>query len=200
MAYRIIHDKFMARKIIQVVLSFAFARIALHDSQGQQSGVELPKGPWSELFEVTSYKLVTCPDGNGGLFMTLKQTTLPLRYQSARWCPTGEAEGGRVNRWRFTSYGDAGRKVDEGEYLEEKMHGEWVSWHPNGLKQAEGYYSNGEPIGFHTSWHDNGEIAVTGNYLNGKPDGTWVHRDPTGRVTEIFHWHHGKVTSREKFD
>jgi len=169
-------------------------------SYAETNGVELPKGPWSELFEVTSYKLVTCPDGKSGLLTTLKQNTVPLRYHSARWCPTGEANGGRVTQWRFTSYDDAGRKVDEGEFLEGKMHGKCISWYPNGVEQAEGDYSNGEPIGSHTSWHDNGEIAVTMNYLDGKPDGIWVYRDPTGRIVKNVHWHLGKVISTDKFD
>jgi hypothetical protein len=169
-------------------------------SYAETNEVGLPKGPWSELFEVTSYRLVTCPDGKSGLLMTLKQTTLPLRYQSARWCPMGEGEGGRSSRWRFTGYDNAGHKVDEGEYLEEKMDANWISWHPNGVKHAEGYYSNGEPTGFHTSWHDNGEIAVTGNYLDGKADGIWVYRDSTGRIVKKVHWHLGKVIFTERFD
>lgn len=190
----------MARKIIQVVLLCAFTCVGLPDSRGQQSGAELPKDPWSGLAEVTSYNLVTCPDGKGGFLITFKQTSLPLRYHSARFCPKDGPKDGRINHWSFASYDNAGRQVDEGEFLEGKMYGKCISWHSNGVKQAEGNYSNGEPVGSFTSWHDNGEIAVTGNYLNGKPDGIWAHRDLTGRVTEIFHWHNGKVVSREKFD
>ena len=190
----------MIRKLSQPLLLCALTCILPLYSSAEANGVGLPKGPWSELFEVTSYELVTCPDGKSGLLTNLKQKTVPLRYHSARWCPTTEANDGRVTQWRFTSYDDAGRKVDEGEYLETKMHGLWISWHPNGVKQAEGHYSEGEPIGSHTSWRDNGEIAVTMNYLDGKPDGIWVYRDSTGRIVKNVHWRLGKVISTEQFD
>jgi hypothetical protein len=190
----------MKKKPSQLLFLCALTCILPLYSSAETNEGGLPKGPWSELFEVTSYKPVTCPDGKSGLLTTLKQTTLPLRYHSAGWCPTGETKGGRVNQWRFTGYDGAGRRVDEGEYLEGRMHGNWTTWHPNGVKQAEGYYSNGEPIGFHTSWHDNGEIAVTMNYMDGKPDGIWVYRDSTGRIVKKVHWHLGNVISTEQFD
>jgi hypothetical protein len=190
----------MIRKIPQLLFLWTLTCILPLYSSAETNEVGLPKGPWSELFEVTSYRQVTCPNGKSGLLTNLKQKTVPLRYNSARWCPTTEANDGRITQWRFTSYDDAGRKVDEGEYLEARMHGLWISWHPNGIKQAEGHYSAGEPIGSHTSWHDNGEIAVTMNYLDGKPDGIWVYRDSTGRVVKKVHWHLGKVISTERFD
>lgn len=187
------HDEFMMRKILQLLLFCALTCILPLYSPTETNGVGLPKGPWSELFEVTSSKLVFCPDGKSGLLTNLKQKSLPLRYHSARWCPMTEAKGGKVTQWRFTSYDDAGRKVDEGEYFEARMHGLWISWHPNGVKQTEGHYVNGEPIGSHTSWHDNGEIAVTMNYVDGKPDGIWVYRDSTGRIIKKLNWHLGKI-------
>ena len=124
----------MIRKLSQPLLLCALTCILPLYSSVEANGVGLPKGPWLELFEVTSYELVTCPDGKSGLLTNLKQKTVLLRYQSARWCPTTEANDGRVTQWRFTSFDDAGRKVDEGEYLEAKMHGLWISWHPNGVK------------------------------------------------------------------
>jgi antitoxin component YwqK of YwqJK toxin-antitoxin module len=172
----------------------------LQEIHAQTSRVELPKGPWSDLYEIPNYKLVTCPDGETGLLTTFTEKALSLRYHSGRWCPKSEPKDGRINQWKFTSYDEAGRKIDEGEYLEGKMHGRWISWYPNGVKKDEGYYLNGEPIGSYISWHDNGEIAVTGNYLDGKQDGIWVIRDFTGRILKNVYWHLGMLIMVEHFD
>ena len=79
----------------------------------------------SELFEVSSTKEVICPDGTTGVLISFKVTSklLPQRYHSAMCCPILNNEDNGPRRWGFTSYDKAGRKVDEGEYLNGEMHG-----------------------------------------------------------------------------
>lgn len=194
--------KFMGNKLLRIFLfSVAICIVQPHSSAALDGDGPL-KWQWPDLFEVSSFKEVICPDGKTGILMTLKvkSTLLPQRYHTARWCPMCETDAETCSRWMFTSYHKTGHKVDEGEYLDGEMHGKWISWHPNGVKEAESHYANGKQVGSFTGWHDNGAIAVTGSYLDGKPHDVWVYRATDGRVVKKIHWQAGEFISIEKFD
>ncbi len=122
------------------------------------------------------------------------ETKLPLRFSRTQSCPSS-ADSSIV---QFTSWDHNNKKVDEGLYVNKKMHGPWVSWHPNGNKAAESSYENGKQVGSFTTWHENGQIAVTGEHVNDKPHGLWMYRDETGKIKKRIKWDHGKLISKEE--
>jgi hypothetical protein len=123
---------------------------------------------------------------------------LPLRYTKYQFCAT-KIEAGHLVEAAFTSWDEAGNKVDEGHFLNKKMNGQWVSWHPNGIKAGEGNYRDGKEIGPFTTWHDNGQIAVQGYHNDeGNFDGEMLYWDKTGKLTKKLIWNNGKLISRQE--
>jgi hypothetical protein len=53
----------MVKNILHIFLFCSLAGIMPLGSHGISEGVELPTGPWSDFFEITSHKEITCPDG-----------------------------------------------------------------------------------------------------------------------------------------
>lgn len=123
-------------------------------------------------------------------------SNIPVRYAKAKYCLSKRTPDGFV-LLKFTAWDECKNKVDEGYFLDEKMQGLWISWHPNGNKAAEGQYENGKQIGTFTTWHESGEVAVTGQHKNGRPDGEWLYRDRNGRLEKRLKWEEGALKSNE---
>lgn len=71
-------------------------------------------------------------------------------------------DGKREGLW--VSYYANGQKQSEGEYRAGKKHGRWVLYYPNGSKQSEAKFHNGLYTGLYIAWRDNGAIQWQGYY------------------------------------
>ncbi len=68
----------------------------------------------------------------------------------------------------FTYYYENGQKKSEGEYIDDKLTGKWISWYENGAKETEKEYINDNLTGKWIKWHANGNIKCKAEYKNGK--------------------------------
>ena len=57
------------------------------------------------------------------------------------------------NMIQATYYYDNGQVKQEGEYLNGKLHGKWVSYNEDGTKQTSGEYNQGEKVGTWTFYN-----------------------------------------------
>jgi antitoxin component YwqK of YwqJK toxin-antitoxin module len=145
------------------------------------------------------------------------KTALPLRYSRAQYCPV-TSKGHLVVQ--FTTWDQHANKVDEGQYVDGEMEGDWVSWHANGTKEGqvlyvhglrqgqeltwhlngvkagETYYKDGLQEGRFTMWHDNGQISVTGEYVAGEPNGAWTMYERDGHIRIRKTFDHGALIDR----
>lgn len=76
-------------------------------------------------------------------------------------------------------------KIEEGRYLDNRKHGLWIKYYPDGATpRLKGNYRNGRPFGDFEKFHDNGMTAQIGNYQNKKMIGHFEIRTPEGVVTQ----------------
>jgi len=74
---------------------------------------------------------------------------------------------------RYTSKDFDGQRV---------LHGDYISWHPNGVREQSVRFERGRIDGTCRVWYDNGELKVKGHYANGKRDGEWLLYNPDGSL------------------
>jgi hypothetical protein len=82
-------------------------------------------------------------------------------------------DGKKEGRW--VSYFADGTLQREGEYRGGKKHGLWLQYWPNGNKKSEATFVDGKYSGLYTSFHPNGKRQFQGYYneARGVPaDGT----------------------------
>lgn len=128
-----------------------------------------------------------------------KGNTLPLQYSISRFCPLQENLTAPQNiLLDVTNFTAEWKKVEEGKWLNNTPHGNWISWHTNGVKAAEGHFKEGKPVGVHQSWHENNEKSVTYSYIDGKEDGVWIYRDKNGEIYKRMTWDKGVFVSKEE--
>ena len=70
--------------------------------------------------------------------------------------------GKKEGRW-VTHYAN-GNQRSEGEYRSGKKHGRWVLSHKNGTIQSEATFHENLYTGYYCSYHDNGEKFREGHY------------------------------------
>jgi hypothetical protein len=165
------------------------------------AGDEISDELISILSKSIKFDPISCPDNTECLCVEVAaKLNIPLRYQYSKWCPVDtENKRTSIGTWNVTMFDKEWNKIDEGQYVNGKIHGRWISWGPNGTVIGEIFYEEGAPIGVFTSWHENGVKAVTGGYLKGKPDGVWIYRDKDGQITRRLVWEDGNVKSNETF-
>lgn len=69
----------------------------------------------------------------------------------------------------------------EGEYVDGKKHGLWVSYFADGTKMNEGHYSNGQKNGAWTLYHPNGNKKSEANFVDGKYTGLYTSYHENGQ-------------------
>jgi len=73
-----------------------------------------------------------------------------------------------------------GSKRMEGDFVNGKREGEWLSWHPDGTIWSKGFFKNGKRTGKSRIYHSNGKLYMKGEYLDGKKIGEWMVFDEDG--------------------
>lgn len=54
------------------------------------------------------------------------------------------------------------------------IHGEWVTFHPNGLRKESVVYVNGIPNGPYRAYDTEGTLVFEGEFRSGRKHGDWV--------------------------
>jgi hypothetical protein len=65
-----------------------------------------------------------------------------------------------------------------------ELHGQWMSFYPNGLMWSELHYDKGLRHGLNTTYFEDGSIRYTGFYKNDMKDSIWIFYDTLGKVAE----------------
>ena len=111
---------------------------------------------------------------------------LSYSYRDTGEMARGNRQGLWVDRWTYDPIDDRrvpeGICVDEGQYVDGKKSGKWVSRCFDG-SGSEGSYMDGEE---HGRWVDRREDGSSseGSYVNGKKHGRWVERFQDGTIEE----------------
>jgi len=71
-----------------------------------------------------------------------------------------------------------------------------IDFHKNGVKKAEGQYIDGKKEGLWISWHRNGERESEGEYIDGQRDGRWREWDPDGKLIKEEYLVDGKLVMK----
>ena len=88
----------------------------------------------------------------------------------------------------WTTFFPDGKPRWQGYKKEGINHGRYTLWYDNGRKRMEGTYENGKKQGLSTSWHPNGAKWQHQLHVAGQPKGTWKTWDPKGNlISQIFH-------------
>jgi antitoxin component YwqK of YwqJK toxin-antitoxin module len=80
----------------------------------------------------------------------------------------------------YVEYDSSGEKTRWGNYLNDKQHGLWVSWHPGGKIKDSIFYSNGIPV------------YSRGFTENGQPNET-TDTDASGKTVSRTYWPDGRL-------
>ncbi len=92
----------------------------------------------------------------------------------------------------YRSYFVAGQVKSEGSYTNGKRNGEWANYYAvNGEKKSEGAYVMGIKQGEWKYYHSKGYMKCKGNFVNDVQDGIWTFYGPDGKVTETKQYSKG---------
>ena len=117
---------------------------------------------------------------------------------------TGTFQKGKRHRHWIEQYyshdEEKGYKTEKGPYVNDKKHGDWVGYHPNGSVEYEGAYVDGKKHGHWVERYPDGSVSSEGSYVAGEKQGKWVYQGNEEYVfSETFYVagkHHGKWVTR----
>ena len=66
------------------------------------------------------------------------------------------------------------KSLTDGEMVNGKKHGYWVTYYANGHKRSEGRYIEGKKEGLWIQYHKNGNKASEASFRNGKNEGDYT--------------------------
>ena len=75
----------------------------------------------------------------------------------------GEIIDGKKEGYWITYYAN-GNKRSEGAFKAGVKEGKWILYHQNGQKQSEAHFRQGKYEGHYVSYHDNGQAFREGDY------------------------------------
>jgi len=81
-----------------------------------------------------------------------------------------------------TDFHENGSKRMEGNFVDGKRDGEWMSWYANGVVWSKGYFKDGLRTGKSWAYYPSGNLYLKGSYKKGKKIGEWLVFDEEGIV------------------
>lgn len=100
-------------------------------------------------------------------------------YHSGKVFGEGPKIGSKlVGHWRY--FAEDGTLQREGDYENNKRHGEWVCYYPSGVISSKGKYENDVPVGKWEYYFEDGKVSSSGQYLGGQKQGYWSAYSPAG--------------------
>lgn len=88
-----------------------------------------------------------------------------------RWTVTRLPGGEEVMHGLWQEFYATGEKKAQGNYVEGRQDGAWISWHVDGRVETQGQYQDGAKHGTWEEFHSNGVRASVSNWVQGKPEG-----------------------------
>ena len=90
--------------------------------------------------------------------------------------------------------------LTDGEMIDGKKHGYWVTYYANGLKRSEGGYVHGKKEGPWITYHKNGNKASEASFRDGKYEGPCItyHENGNLRSRGAYPKHVGKSYDGKK--
>jgi len=79
------------------------------------------------------------------------------------------------------------------KYLDGLLHGQWISWYPNGVKREECHFEKGKIQGTWNAWHENGRKAKTLQCKLGLMEGDYLTWWPNGKMAKKLQFKGGKL-------
>jgi antitoxin component YwqK of YwqJK toxin-antitoxin module len=95
-----------------------------------------------------------------------------------------EQDGNIRDLVREIQYYPNHQKFYEGEFKNNKKHGDWKVWYQNGNVWSEGSYKEGLDEGDRTGYYEDGKVHFKGQYSKGKMTGTWSFYDESGKLVK----------------
>ncbi|MDD3743494.1 MAG: hypothetical protein PHX54_07740 [Lentimicrobiaceae bacterium] len=84
------------------------------------------------------------------------------------------------------SYHSTGEKYMEGSYVNGMREGKWTSWHKDGRLWSEGEFKQDKSHGERKVYYPNGNLHYKGSFDLGKRVGNWIFYDEDGiKINEI---------------
>jgi antitoxin component YwqK of YwqJK toxin-antitoxin module len=80
----------------------------------------------------------------------------------------------------------------------DKMHGLYQAWHPNGQLSCEQIYKDGKMHGLYQAWNSNGQLSCEQMFKDGKPHGKMITYNEDGTIKLEMSWLNGKIVEDEK--
>jgi antitoxin component YwqK of YwqJK toxin-antitoxin module len=97
-----------------------------------------------------------------------------------------EIDGEREAIREITYYSDGSKNI-EGQLLNGKRDGLWLSWYEDGSLWSEGQFTNGLRNGSAVVYYPNGQKMIEGQYKNNERVGIWRSWDDEGHlINESF--------------
>ena len=81
-----------------------------------------------------------------------------------------------------TDFHKNGEKRMEGNFVNGKRDGEWMSWYANGVIWSKGYFEKGLRTGKSWAYYPSGKLYLKGSYENGEKVGKWLVFNEDGIV------------------
>ena len=82
----------------------------------------------------------------------------------------------------YRAYHENGNISMEGDFLNDKKHGQWRSYFSNGSLWTVNNYDQGEFHGEYLMYNQNGTIRISGHYTQNIQSGKWTVTEPDGAV------------------
>lgn len=116
-----------------------------------------------------------------------------------------DASGKRQGYWMFTAgFKQLGapwvpqQVVYEGNYIDSKMEGMWVTYNQYGKKVGEVTYKKGRREGSCKYFSEDGVLSSSSTYLNGKREGRMTTYYPNGTIWMEYYWASGEIVGNMK--
>lgn len=88
--------------------------------------------------------------------------------------------------------------IQEGNYIDSKPEGVWISYHQTGTKSGEVAYKAGRRNGITKYFAKNGSIISSSEFVDGKRNGLMTTYYPDGKVWAEYHWSGGEIVGNMK--
>ena len=74
------------------------------------------------------------------------------------------------------------KSLTDGEMVDGKKHGYWITYYANGYKRSEGRYNAGKKEGLWLQYHKNGSKAIEATFRAGKHEGAYISYRENGSL------------------
>lgn len=101
---------------------------------------------------------------------------------------------------RFSAYYDNGQLTYEQRYVDGKIDGAEVGYHPSGKKAYEINHSAGKNVGRWVHWYPNGKLESEQTYVAGALDGKVIHWREDGTKSSRIDYRAGKEIGQAAWD